>query len=82
MKISSDPQAMVNVHDSNLHFTHDRLDGIEANIKKLFTEILEINISLNNRRDEIDGIIETLQNLDNHDVLRELHLRVKELENG
>ncbi len=80
MNIASNPQAMVNVHDSKIDLILYRLDGIEANIRKLCADIAEINISLNNRRDEIDGIIETLQNLDNHDVLRELHLRVKELE--
>ena len=43
--------------------------------------ITGLSESLDNRRQEIDGIIETLQNLDNHDVIMDLHKRILELEN-
>ena len=44
-------------------------------------EIADLSESLDNRRNEIDGIIETLQNLDNHEVIADLHKRISELEN-
>ena len=36
--------------------------------------------SLDSRRNEINGIIETLQNLDNHEVIADLHKRIQNLE--
>jgi predicted nucleic-acid-binding protein len=36
--------------------------------------------SLDSRREEINGIIETLQNLDNHEVISDLHKRIQNLE--
>ena len=43
--------------------------------------IVNLNDSLDNRRQEIDSLIERFQNFDNEEVIRDLHLRIEELEN-
>ena len=53
------------------------IDKLNINSKM----IVEINRSLQNRRQEIDGLIESFQNLDNNEVIRDLHLRIEKLEN-
>ncbi len=53
----------------------------DIDVVKLKKDVEDLSESLDNRRNEIDGIIETLQNLDNHEVISDLHKRILELEN-
>lgn len=69
--------------------TEHRLDWSEmsgyivkhrSEIDALTKKVLALEIANENRRQETSGIIETLQNLDNNEVIRDLHNRIKKLE--
>jgi len=48
--------------------------------KRIHRKQAEIDRNLDNRRTEIDGLIESLQNLDNNEVIRDSHLRIESIE--
>jgi chromosome segregation ATPase len=80
--------------EQRFDMTNERIDTLQEHKKYLYKEVDEHNIdiathnrlirdmseSLDNRRNEINGIIETLQNLDNHEVVSDLHKRIQNLE--
>ena len=52
-----------------------------ATLNNINKRVESLENSLQNRRQEIDGLIESFQNLDNNEVIRDLHLRIEKLEN-
>lgn len=69
-----------NLFEKNLVKNCNDIETIKSDIKRYRSEILDIYSNLMNRRQEISLVIEQLQNLDNHEVIRDLHLRILELE--
>jgi uncharacterized coiled-coil protein SlyX len=59
--------------EQKFDMTNERIDNYNYLLR-------ETSKSLDNRRNEINGIIETLQNLDNHEVISDLHKRIQNLE--
>jgi len=55
---------------------------INKNVRVENQHYANLSESLDNRRQEINLLIEQLQNLDNHEVISDLHKRILVLENG
>lgn len=74
--------------DESLSKRQEEINNLNEKVIEYFriltspSEVIhQLNASLQNRRDEIDSLIERFQNLDNEEVIRALHLRIEELEN-
>ena len=65
---------------NKIQFQYLLCEKFHDDIIKNNESISELSKSLDNRRNEINGIIETLQNLDNHEVIADLHKRIEYLE--